>query len=628
MKTEPRFTLDGIHIRDKDGRYVLFRGCNLGGDSKIPASPAGNPLSGTVSFVGRPFPLEEADDHLSRLAGWGFNAIRMIITWEAVEHEGPGIYDEDYLAYLREVLKKCEHYGFAVFIDPHQDAWSRWSGGDGAPRWTLEAVGIDPDKISATGAAFTIQEQGTSYQPMSWGLNNLRYAAATMSTLFFAGNVFAPGLFVEGVPVQDWLQDHFIDAMKHTARRIKDCDAVIGFGLFNEPHPGFVGLRNLSDHARITARSGSAPAAFDAMAAASGFTRKVGRFCLFGTLPVPGYELLNPAGEQLFREGFACPWKKAGVWDVRNGKPVVLKTDYFSKIPAGNGGEGTPVSFAEQFLKPFQKRFMQALLKKHKQYLFFAEGVPMAERPSWNREDRVSPEGTTLPVVEAFHWYEGMTLLSKKWRPWICADSERGTPVFGRAAVKKSIAEQIGRLASRSRAEGVPAFLGEFGVPFDLAGSSSFQTGDYTKQEEALSLMYDGIDSAFIHSTIWNYSASNTHEQGDSWNTENLSIYSRSSGEGRAVRGFSRPYVMALSGKPLEMRFDTNSAVFQLRWDAVPGTSEIYVPSHWYPDGWETDVLPADIGIRKDPASQRLFLDCRASGVMTLRIQPCKKTVS
>ena len=142
---------------------------------------------------------------------------------------------------------------------------------------------------------------------------------------------------------------------------------------------------------------------------------------------------------------------------------------------------------------------MQALLKKHKHYLFFAEGVPMAERPSWNREDRVSPEGTTLPVVEAFHWYEGMTLLSKKWRPWICADSERGTPVFGRAAVKKSIAEQIGRLASRSRAEGVPAFLGEFGVPFDLAGSSSFQTGDYTKQEEALSLMYDGIDSAFIH---------------------------------------------------------------------------------------------------------------------------------
>ena len=70
--------------------------------------------------------------------------------------------------------------------------------------------------------------------------------------------------------------------------------------------------------------------------------------------------------------------------------------------------------------------------------------------------------------------------------------------------------------------------------------------------------------------------------------------------------GFSRPYVMALSGKPLEMRFDTNCS-FQLRWDAVPGTSEIYVPSHWYPDGWETDVLPADIGIGRILLSKGCF---------------------
>jgi len=323
MKTEPHFFLDGIHIRDRDGRYVLLRGCNLGGDSKIPATPPGNPLSGDVSFVGRPFPLDEADDHFSRLAGWGFNSLRMVITWEAVEHEGPGIYDEDYLSYLRAILKKAEEYGFAVFIDPHQDVWSRWTGGDGAPRWTLEAVGMDPDTISVTGAAFTIQDQGPSYRPMSWGLNNLRYAAATMSTLFFAGNVFAPGLFVEGVPVQDWLQDHYIDAMRHTARRIKDCDAVIGFGIFNEPHPGFVGLRDLSDHARITAPSGAVPSAFDTMAAASGFPGKSGvlpclerfahrdlkflisrkKFCFGRGIPVPGRQPgfgVSATGSRLF----------------------------------------------------------------------------------------------------------------------------------------------------------------------------------------------------------------------------------------------------------------------------------------------------------------------------------------
>ncbi len=80
MKTEAQYTVDGIHIRDREGRVVLPRGCNLGGDSKIPSSPPGNPLSFDVSFTGRPFPEAEADDHFARLAGWGFTFLRFVIT--------------------------------------------------------------------------------------------------------------------------------------------------------------------------------------------------------------------------------------------------------------------------------------------------------------------------------------------------------------------------------------------------------------------------------------------------------------------------------------------------------------------------------------------------------------------
>lgn len=622
MKVDQRFFIDGIHIRDREGRAVLFRGCNLGGDSKIPASPPGNPLDSRVSFVGRPFPLEHADAHFSRLADWGFNIVRFIVTWEAVEHEGPGIYDEDYLAYVREILKKAEEYGLSVIIDPHQDVWSRWTGGDGAPRWTLEAVGIDPDKIAATGAAITLQDQGSAYQPMSWGLNNLRYGAATMYTLFFAGNTFAPGLHIEGVPVQDWLQDHFIDAMKHVARRIKDCDAVIGFGIFNEPHPGFIGLDDLQSHARITAPSGAAPSAYDAIVSASGFTRKVGRFSLFGKLPAPGSEVLNPSGDSLFRTGFSCPWKTAGVWEVRDGIPSVLRPDYFSKFPTHTGNGGTPVSFSCHFLKPFQKRFMQALMKKHKHYLFFAEGVPHGERPSWNREDRETPEGKTLPVIEAFHWYEGMTLLSKKWRRWICADSEAGTPVIGPAAVKKSIRGQLARCASLPRSEGVPAFLGEFGIPFDLDNRASFLSGEYGKQEEALGLFYDAVDASLLHATIWNYSASNTHDDGDFWNTEDLSVYTSTTGEGRAVRGFSRPYAPAVSGTPEKMRFDTKTGTFELFWDAVPGDTEIFLPEHWYPEGWKMIEISSGLRVRETDNARRIILECGAQGSVRIRIRP------
>lgn len=35
-----------------------------------------------------------------------------------------GIYDQDYLNYLIQVLKKCEAYNLKVYIDPHQDCVS------------------------------------------------------------------------------------------------------------------------------------------------------------------------------------------------------------------------------------------------------------------------------------------------------------------------------------------------------------------------------------------------------------------------------------------------------------------------------------------------------------------------
>ncbi|HVU11201.1 MAG TPA: cellulase family glycosylhydrolase, partial [Phototrophicaceae bacterium] len=134
--------VDGLWLKDSDGRTRILRGVNLGGSTKVPFKPDGATYISdhfydhrTVSFVGRPFPLAEADEHFRRLRAWGITFLRFLITWEAIEHAGPGIYDTDYLDYLHSVIKIAADYGIEVFIDPHEDVWSRWTGGDGAPGW-------------------------------------------------------------------------------------------------------------------------------------------------------------------------------------------------------------------------------------------------------------------------------------------------------------------------------------------------------------------------------------------------------------------------------------------------------------------------------------------------------------
>ena len=72
-----------------------------------------------------------------------------------------------------------ESSDFYVFVDFHQDVWSRMSGGDGAPGWTFEAVGLDFTKFHAAGAAHVMQYKydyakggrQDAYPQMTWSSN-------------------------------------------------------------------------------------------------------------------------------------------------------------------------------------------------------------------------------------------------------------------------------------------------------------------------------------------------------------------------------------------------------------------------------------------------------------------------
>jgi hypothetical protein len=529
---------------------------------------------GEASFVGRPFPEEEAEAHFARLRRWGLSFVRFVITWEALEHQGPGLYDEAYLAYLRKVLLAAEKQGVSVFMDPHQDVWSRWTGGDGAPAWTLEKLGMDLERLDAAGAALTRGRYaefhgGRPYPRMIWPVNYSRYAAATLFSLFFGGNVYAPALEIGGERVQDWLQGHYIAAMRHCFRRLKNCRAIAGWGTMNEPHPGFIGHGELRGLENEVLALGPMPSPFEAMAAASGHAVSVQVYApALGGRRSRGRETLNPGRVSIFKPGFSCPWKEAGVWAEEGGEARLLRPGHFACF------EGRKVRFADDFLKPFMIRFIRRMREAGEKSLFFVEGIPGGEQPSWSKED---PPG----VIHAFHWYDGPTLFTGRFLPWLTADIDRKRLILGRKNCAASFSGALRRRAawSREKMGGLPALAGEFGLPFDLNRGRAFNAGDYRLHEAALSMYYDGLDENLLHGLIWNYTADNTHAAGDHWNGEDFSIFSE--GRGRAEGGWRRPYPMASSGKPLSFRWDRKKSFFHYRFLADPALeapTEIYAP--------------------------------------------------
>ena len=436
----PRLRIEGQKFRDPENREVTLRGINVAGDAKFPASPDVNSHTkdhffegDNVSFVGRPFSIDEAHTHFTRLRRWGYNTIRYVFTWEAIEHAGPRKYDEDWIQFTVEVLRLAKGYGFYVFMDPHQDVWSRFTGGSGAPMWTLYAMGLDPNTFLATEAAWVhnTYSEPEKYPKMIWATNYTRMACQVIFTLFFAGRDFAPKAVIDGINIQDYLQTHFVEACKHLALRIHQAgglenDVVIGWENINEPNRGLCGWQDLTViPPEQKLQKGTSPTAWQAILTGSGRSCEIDIWDFGGLGPYKsGATLVDPQGQTIWlppdhddtKYGWKrdpdwklgeCIWAQHGVWDPSNDQ--LLKKDYFAKDPK-TGKKMDYEVFTNTYFMDYYRRHRKAIRSIHTDAILFCQPPVLEIPPSIKDTDDVDPNTVFAP-----HFYDGVTLMMKKW---------------------------------------------------------------------------------------------------------------------------------------------------------------------------------------------------------------------
>ena len=117
LKTKP--------ILDSQGRITIYHGINVANNAKHSEGH---------------LPWQTKED-LVKLKSWGFNLVRYLVFWEALEPTEGNI-DMDYIGKTKERLQWLQELGIDVIIDIHQDVYGPKLTGNGFPEWATNDEGI------------------------------------------------------------------------------------------------------------------------------------------------------------------------------------------------------------------------------------------------------------------------------------------------------------------------------------------------------------------------------------------------------------------------------------------------------------------------------------------------------
>ena len=299
--------------------------------------------------------------------------------------------------------------------------------------WTLYAIGLKPQGFAATEAAMVhnTYPEPDKYPKMIWSTNYYRMACQVIFTIFFGGKDFAPKAIIDGKNIQEYLQDHFIGACKHFAKRVHEAgdledDVIVGWESLNEPNRGLVGYQDISAiPSEQKLQKGTSPTAWQAILTGSGRSCEIDTWDFGGLGPYKsGTTLVDPKGETAWlpadyddsKYGWKrdpewklgeCIWAQHGVWDPVN--DLLLKEDYFAKDP--RTGERIDYEyFTNTYFMDFYRRYKAAIRGVHSNAILFCQ-PPVLEIPPSVKDTKDDDPN----MVYAPHYYDGITLLTKKW---------------------------------------------------------------------------------------------------------------------------------------------------------------------------------------------------------------------
>jgi hypothetical protein len=205
---------------DGYGRQVVLRGFNVSGESKL-AENNGLPFASVAD-------AQKSAAAMRNLTG--ADSVRFLITWASIEPQ-PGQIDYTYLNDVVAQMQAFLDQGIYVFVDFHQDLYSRyifnsgsWYTGDGAPDWVIADGGYPAENCGAC---------------VNWGQNITSNAAVEDATYdFWHNRALTTSAGVISV------QDEFLATAKTTLAYIKsgvnaaEFDHVLGVDPYNEPYAG------------------------------------------------------------------------------------------------------------------------------------------------------------------------------------------------------------------------------------------------------------------------------------------------------------------------------------------------------------------------------------------------------